>query len=77
LTVKEPLRVGDYVRYIGPSVLVFALEDLRKVVLEPGMTGRVVDRRGLKWVVEFANAYTAEGMDHLERWEPRRATWRR
>jgi hypothetical protein len=74
LTVTEPLLVGDHVRYVGPSALVFALEDLRKVALEPGMTGRIVDRQGLKWVVEFANAYTAEVMGHLERWEPRRAT---
>jgi hypothetical protein len=51
---------------------VLALEDLRKVALEPGMTGRIVDRRGRKWVVEFTNAYTAEVMDHLERAARRR-----
>jgi hypothetical protein len=64
---EELLRVRDPVRYVGPSELVYTLDDLRQVALEHGMTGYIVDRHRRRWVVRFTNAYTAAVTGCLEK----------
>jgi hypothetical protein len=66
---KVLLQVGDPVRYVGPSARVLSLDDLRQVPLVTGMSGHIVDRWKIHWVVEFGNAYRAAVGGHLEKWE--------